>query len=81
MEIRNIPYKVYDCETKYMADEVEGKWNNVAGMGLSSCVVYDSKIDEYKLFGPDSEDDVAQELSEKDYIVVGFYSFNFKLSG
>ena len=70
-----LDYLVYDCETKFMANEVKGSWGNISGMGLASCVVYDSKIDEYLFFGPDSNKEVCKYFNNR--IVIGFNNFNF----
>jgi len=77
--IFEVPYLVYDIETQYMAQEVEGGWTNCFGMKLASCVVYDSKKDQYVFFGPDEHELVCKYLTgnSKDHIVVGYNSFNF----
>jgi len=51
-----IDYCVYDCETQKMAQETEGGWNNIYGMDLASCVVWDSLTQQYHFFGPGDEE-------------------------
>ena len=43
-------FMVYDVETKKLPDEVDGGWNNVYGLGMSSAVVWASKTNQYYFF-------------------------------
>ena len=45
-------YIVYDCESKRMAQETQGGWKNIFGMGLASCVIWDTRDQQYHFFGP-----------------------------
>ena len=76
-KVFDCPFLVYDLETQYMAQEVEGGWKNCFGMKLASCVIYDSRIDQYIFFGPDENEAVCKYLSGKDHIVVSYNGYNF----
>lgn len=49
-------YIVYDVETQKLAKEVDGGWDNIYGMGLASCVAYDSASDTFRFFGGGEEE-------------------------
>ncbi len=55
---------LYDLETAKYFDEIDGGWDNPYGMDISSCVIYDAKIDEFKFFlHPDCRSDVCEYLN------------------
>lgn len=66
-------YIIYDVETQKLAQHVEGGWDNVYGMGLASCVTYNSKTDLYE-FWKDPEK-LCEYLNGNN--VVGFNSISF----
>ena len=68
-------YIVYDCETQLKSDQVEGGWNNVYGMGMSSCVTYDSEHDIYLMWPHDSRDKLCEYLNNR--LVVTFNGIMF----
>jgi hypothetical protein len=44
-------YMVYDIETKFLPNEIEGGWSNVYGMEMASGVVWHSKTNQFYFFG------------------------------
>lgn len=73
----NSEYIVYDIETKKLANEVEGGWSNIYGMGMASGVAWSSKTDEFHFFG--SEESEVDRMSEllNDKVAVTFNGITF----
>jgi len=74
-------YLVYDIETKKLANEVEGGWGNIHGMGMASGVVWSSKTEEYYFFGPEESeiDRMAGLLNGKVVVTFNGITFDSKL--
>ena len=69
---------IYDVETKFMAEEVEGGWDNPEAMSIASCVVYIPKINRYAFYGDmDADRERLRILLEKIPFRVGFNSIKF----
>ena len=51
-----MPVIVYDVETQFLANEIEGGWKNCFGMKVATCVCYSYSDDLYHFFG-DTEDE------------------------
>lgn len=63
-------YIIYDCESQKLAEDVEGGWSNAYGHGLSSCVTYNSKTDNYNFWDHNSREKLCEYLNGK--IAVSF---------
>ena len=70
---------VMDAETKLLADQVEGGWNNVYGMGMSSAVTYCSATDMYKFWPDISRDHLCRYLHGKVVVTFNGIQFDSKL--
>jgi hypothetical protein len=67
---------VYDVEVIKGPDEVEGGWDNPAGMGFASAVAYSYQKDQYYMFlGPDGKEDLITLLYES--ITITFNGIKF----
>lgn len=49
-------YVVYDVETQKLPKEVDGGWDNVYGMGMSSAVMWYTKTNRFYFFGHEEEE-------------------------
>lgn len=67
---------VYDLETCKSADEVEGGWNNLAGMGISCGAAYSYDSDTYGIFDQKNMGDLVDLLNSA-RVIVGFNIIEF----
>ena len=70
-----IEYIVMDAETQFLADEIQGGWENVYGMGMSSAVTYSTLTDNYTFWDHLSRERLCEYLNGK--IVVTFNGMMF----
>ena len=68
---------VYDVETQFLSNEIEGGWNNVFGMKIASCVCYSYEDDLYHFFGDGEEEHKRLLAFLKDSIAVTFNGIHF----
>ena len=72
-------YVIFDCESQKLAEDVEGGWSNVYGHGLSSCVTYDSKTDNYTFWDHKSREKLCKYLNGKITISFNGIMYDSKL--
>lgn len=66
---------VYDVETMRGPDEVEGGWDNPAGMGFGCAVAYDITADVFGFYGPDDKQQLIDLLYNQ--TVISFNGIKF----
>ena len=66
---------VFDIESEFTADEVDGGWNNPAGMGFGLAVAYRYEDDRFHFFSPGQKGQLIQFL--KGNTVIGFNSVRY----
>ena len=66
---------VYDIETKKLANEVEGGWNNPYGMGLGTAVTYDYSDHLYHFYDENDKERLIQDLTGN--CVISFNGIRF----
>ncbi|HUO58030.1 MAG TPA: DEAD/DEAH box helicase [bacterium] len=67
---------VFDIETQYLANEIQGGWSNLPGMKLSCAVVYDVEKDKYYTYVEDNVQDLIIHLKGSSR-VIGFNTLRF----
>ncbi len=67
---------VFDIETRYLAGEVMGGWNNLPAMRIACAVVYDVEKDEYFVYREEHAAELVRHLRAAT-LVVGFNSRRF----
>jgi DEAD/DEAH box helicase domain-containing protein len=68
-------YRIFDLEILRTIEEVGG-WDATDKMGVSCCVVYDSKSRSFRVFGDSDETRATEYILDCD-LVVGFNHVNF----
>ncbi len=68
-------YIIYDLETQKLADQVQGGWSNIHGMGMASGVTYCSATDMYKIWNHDSKGALCEYLNNK--LTISFNGIKF----
>ncbi len=66
---------VVDCETKKHFHQVEGGWNNIEAMELSTAVTYSSELDRYVFWTGKQKDELCKYLNGQ--VVVSFNGILF----
>lgn len=66
---------LYDLETKRYADEVDGGWNNIYGMGLSTGVTWSANEDRYRVWTEKQINELCSYLNGNK--VVSFNGISF----
>jgi DEAD/DEAH box helicase domain-containing protein len=67
---------VFDIETQFLANEIQGGWNNLPGMKLSCAVVYDVDQDKFYNYVEENVQDLVSHLRAST-LVIGFNSLRF----
>ncbi len=67
---------VFDIETQFLANEIQGGWNNLPGMKLSCAVVYDVDQAKYYTYVEENVQDLVAHLKAST-LVIGFNSLRF----
>ncbi len=67
---------VFDIETQFLANEIQGGWNNLPGMKLSCAVVYDIDQAKYYTYVENNVRDLVAHLQASS-LVIGFNSLRF----
>ncbi|HJT25272.1 MAG TPA: Zn-binding domain-containing protein, partial [bacterium] len=67
---------VFDIETQFLSNEIQGGWSNLPGMKLSCAVVYDVDQDKFYTYVEDNVGDLIRHLQASTR-VIGFNSLRF----
>ncbi len=67
---------VFDIETQFLSNEIQGGWSNLPGMKLSCAVVYDVDQDRYYAYVEESVQDLITHLKASSR-VIGFNTLRF----
>jgi DEAD/DEAH box helicase domain-containing protein len=67
---------VFDIETQFLSNEIQGGWSNLPGMRLSCAVLYDVDQDKFYTYLEDSVGDLIRHLQASTR-VIGFNSLRF----
>jgi hypothetical protein len=72
-------FVVMDAETKMLAKQVQGGWDNIYGHGMSSAVTYSSASDKYKFWPSDQRDALCSYLNKQVVVTFNGIMFDSKL--
>ncbi len=67
---------VFDIETQFLSNEIQGGWSNLPGMKLSCAVLYDVNQDKYYTYLEDNVADLITHLKAASR-VIGFNTLRF----